>query len=324
MINETRFAVIEKIENETGPTKGRHLDLNGSPKTGIKTNLSWSTARDASSPSSSPIGTTRPNGRLSAFRSKPARSRGSKPGEKNCGTKSMTEKEEKTMSKAPTPTTALPNPAASVPVEAGKKMISAGNLAGFLDANRAKIAEGCAKLIDPAKLTRICVQLVNDDKTGALRRCTQESFLVALLDCLACGLLPTHGRGQLIPYGNEVKFQIGYQGILELAARAGITANPYLIFEKPVRLGRRHRGTDTTNRSSARAGPRKPWSAPTWFATYPDGSKASGDDKTEIDAIANVEGENAGPWVNRLPRNGQENRDPARVQVLADQIHFAA
>lgn len=113
----------------------------------------------------------------------------------------------------------------------GKAPIGAGNLAGFLNANRSKIAECCAKLIDPAKLTRICVQLVNDDKTGALRRCSQESFLAALLDCLACGLLPTHGRGQLIPYGSEVKFQIGYQGILELAARAGITAKPYLIFK---------------------------------------------------------------------------------------------
>ncbi|MCR5359646.1 MAG: recombinase RecT [Thermoguttaceae bacterium] len=184
---------------------------------------------------------------------------------------------------------------------AGKTAIASGDLATFLDANRAKIAERCAKLIDPAKLTRICVQLVNDDKSGKLRQCTQDSFLAALLDCLSCGLLPTHGRGQLIPYGSEVKFQIGYQGILELAARAGITAKPYLIFEEDDFDWTAGTDETITHKPNFRA-KRTPETLMGAYvvATYPDGSKRfEVMTKDEIDSIRDrsPSGKGAnGPW----------------------------
>ena len=184
---------------------------------------------------------------------------------------------------------------------AGALTIASGNIATFLDANRAKIAERCAKLIDPAKLTRICVQLVNDDKSGKLRQCTQDSFLAALLDCLSCGLLPTHGRGQLIPYGSEVKFQIGYQGILELAARAGITAKPYLIFEEDDFDWTAGTDETITHKPNFRA-KRTPETLMGAYvvATYPDGSKRfEVMTKDEIDAIRDrsPSGKGAnGPW----------------------------
>ena len=182
---------------------------------------------------------------------------------------------------------------------AGALTIASGNIATFLDANRAKIAERCAKLIDPAKLTRICVQLVNDDKSGKLRQCTQDSFLAALLDCLSCGLLPTHGRGQLIPYGSEVKFQIGYQGILELAARAGITAKPYLIFEDDDFDWTAGTDEAITHKPNFRAR-RTPETLIGAYvvATYPDGSKRfEVMTKDEIDAIRDRSKAGAnGPW----------------------------
>lgn len=103
-------------------------------------------------------------------------------------------------------------------------------IAWFLESNADRLTAACAQQIDPKKLARLCAQIVADDKTGALRRCSKESFLHALLDAFSCGVLPTHGRGYLIPYKGEVKFQLSYLGILEIAARAGITAKPYLIF----------------------------------------------------------------------------------------------
>lgn len=182
---------------------------------------------------------------------------------------------------------------------AGALTIASGNIATFLNANRAKIAERCAKLIDPAKLTRICVQLINDDKSGKLRQCTQDSFLAALLDCLSCGLLPTHGRGQLIPYGSEVKFQIGYQGILELAARAGITAKPYLIFEEDDFDWTAGTDEAITHKPNFRAR-RTPETLIGAYvvATYPDGSKRfEVMTKDEIDAIRDRSKAGAnGPW----------------------------
>lgn len=182
---------------------------------------------------------------------------------------------------------------------AGAVTIASGNIANFLDANRAKIAERCAKLIDPAKLTRICVQLINDDKSGKLRQCTQESFLAALLDCLSCGLLPTHGRGQLIPYGSEVKFQIGYQGILELAARAGITAKPYLIFEEDEFDWTAGTDEAITHKPNFKA-KRTPETLIGAYvvATYPDGTKRfEVMTKDEIDAIRDrSKAAGNGPW----------------------------
>ena len=182
---------------------------------------------------------------------------------------------------------------------AGALTIAGGNIANFLGAHRAQIAERCAKLIDPAKLTRICVQLVNDDKSGKLRQCTQDSFLAALLDCLSCGLLPTHGRGQLIPYGSEVKFQIGYQGILELAARAGITAKPYLIFEEDDFDWTAGTDEAITHKPNFRA-KRTPETLMGAYvvATYPDGSKRfEVMTKDEIDAIRDrSKAANNGPW----------------------------
>ena len=55
-----------------------------------------------------------------------------------------------------------------------------------------------------------------------LRNCTRASMLQALVECVILGLEPNTplGHAWLIPYGNEVNFQLGYQGLKALAYRS--------------------------------------------------------------------------------------------------------
>lgn len=122
-------------------------------------------------------------------------------------------------------------PAKNHPLAGAEQIRNPKSLGEFLEANRRAIAEKCASMIDPGKLIQICTNVIAADKTGALQRCTKESFLTALLNCLSYGILPVGGRAYFIPYKTECQYQLGYKGILELAGRCGITANAYAVFE---------------------------------------------------------------------------------------------
>lgn len=55
-----------------------------------------------------------------------------------------------------------------------------------------------------------------------LRNCTRLSVLKSLVECVTLGLEPNTplNHAWLIPYGNECKFQVGYQGLIALAYRS--------------------------------------------------------------------------------------------------------
>ena len=105
---------------------------------------------------------------------------------------------------------------------------------GWFEAQKAEIARAVPKHIDPERLIRValtaCVQNPN------LLSCSRESLMQATLQSASLGLMPDGVMGQayLIPYGDKAQFQIGYQGLLELAYRtdriAGIVAD--VVHEK--------------------------------------------------------------------------------------------
>lgn len=57
----------------------------------------------------------------------------------------------------------------------------------------------------------------------ALQRCDPKSFIASMMQSAQLGLEPNTPLGQayLIPYGQNVQFQVGYKGMLELAQRSG-------------------------------------------------------------------------------------------------------
>ncbi len=92
-----------------------------------------------------------------------------------------------------------------------------------------RIEEVCS-----GSLTAETVQYIYASKIAgsqALLNCTFESVCSALLDATALGLTPVLGRVYLVPFGNQCKLMIGYQGLIDLAARHGIVVLADAVFE---------------------------------------------------------------------------------------------
>ncbi len=84
-----------------------------------------------------------------------------------------------------------------------------------------EIKRALPKQISTERFTRIAMTAVRNNPK--LQACDPMSFIAALMQSAQLGLEPNTPLGQayLIPYGKEVQFQIGYQGMLTLAYRTG-------------------------------------------------------------------------------------------------------
>lgn len=75
--------------------------------------------------------------------------------------------------------------------------------------------------MDAQRMARLAIQIwTGNDKLAA---CSKDSFVAALITCAQFGLEPNTPLGQcyIIPYGGKATFQMGYQGLLNLAYRTG-------------------------------------------------------------------------------------------------------
>lgn len=87
--------------------------------------------------------------------------------------------------------------------------------------------------MSPERLCRIAVN--NFRGNPKLAQCTTESFIGALFQSAQLGLEPgIGGQAYLIPYGNKVNFQIGYQGLVKLFYRfdRASTLDVQKVYEK--------------------------------------------------------------------------------------------
>lgn len=84
-----------------------------------------------------------------------------------------------------------------------------------------EIKRALPRQISPDRFSRIILTAVRTNPK--LQACNPMSFIAALMQSAQLGLEPNTPLGQayLIPYGTEVQFQIGYQGLLTLAYRSG-------------------------------------------------------------------------------------------------------
>jgi len=89
----------------------------------------------------------------------------------------------------------------------------------WFEAQKNEVARAVPKHIDPERLIRVgltaCVQNPN------LLQCSRESLMQAIMQSAQLGLMPDGllGQAYLIPYGGKAQFQVGYQGLIELATR---------------------------------------------------------------------------------------------------------
>lgn len=98
--------------------------------------------------------------------------------------------------------------------------VKAQNLKNLLTSAKKEIEAALPKHVTPDRMMRIA--LTEARKTPKLLSCNPASFLGAVIQASQLGLEPGGALGHcyLIPYGNDVNFQIGYRGMLELAMRS--------------------------------------------------------------------------------------------------------
>ncbi len=66
-----------------------------------------------------------------------------------------------------------------------------------------------------------------------LLKCSPTSIIGAAMQAAQLGLTPgVLGEAWLIPYGGECTFQLGYKGLVALAARAGVTIQAHTVYER--------------------------------------------------------------------------------------------
>lgn len=110
------------------------------------------------------------------------------------------------------------------------------NLRQLLEVNKRSFAEALPAQIGVERFMRVALTAAITNP--ALLQCTQESMMSALLQSAQLGLVPDGLLGQafVIPYGTKAQFQVGVQGLVELAVRTGrISAViPDVVHEKDL------------------------------------------------------------------------------------------
>lgn len=85
---------------------------------------------------------------------------------------------------------------------------------------RGEIKKALPATLTPERFTRVVLSAISNNKD--LQNCSPKTFLAAMMQSAQLGLEPNTPLGQayLIPYKDNCSFQIGYQGILDLAWRS--------------------------------------------------------------------------------------------------------
>lgn len=93
-----------------------------------------------------------------------------------------------------------------------------------------------AKLVTNERAGEFATQVsIMAQKNPKIRDCDPNSVVSAMMACVQLDLMPNtpEQHAHLIPYGRDLQFQLGYQGILEMVARSGSIEdlNAELVFE---------------------------------------------------------------------------------------------
>lgn len=130
------------------------------------------------------------------------------------------------------------------------------DLRSAIKASEAQFAMALPQHVDAGRFLRCALTAIN--VVPKLAQCTKESVLAGLMQAAQLGLEVADVRGQayLIPRWdgsdkcNKASFQLGYRGMIDLAARGGITitvddicANDAYDFERGTNAFLRHKPT---------------------------------------------------------------------------------
>lgn len=124
--------------------------------------------------------------------------------------------------------------------EAPVKLTTNMTIVDMIHAMEPEIEKALPSVITPERFTRMALTAVST--APDLEKCTQMSFIAALMNAAQLGLEPNTPLGQayLIPYENkkkgvlECQFQIGYKGMIDLVYRNSQvqTIQAQIVYEK--------------------------------------------------------------------------------------------
>jgi len=103
----------------------------------------------------------------------------------------------------------------------------------YLEQAQDRIAAVAPKHLTPERLVRLAMLAVS--RNPRLLDCSRESILRALMDATSLGLepgVPGLSHGWIVPFKGEATFMPGAQGLVDVAARAGVMIDPQVVYEK--------------------------------------------------------------------------------------------
>ena len=110
----------------------------------------------------------------------------------------------------------------------------------YIKAMEPAIKKALPSVITPERFTRMVLSALSS--TPKLAECSPQSFLAAMMTAAQLGVEPNTALGQayLLPYRNhgqmECQFQLGYQGLIDLAYRSGEVSviQAHTVYENDV------------------------------------------------------------------------------------------
>lgn len=103
----------------------------------------------------------------------------------------------------------------------GGKLSPTESMRGLLNAMAQQIKMALPENIKSERFQRVALTAFSGN--AKLQKADPVSFIAAMMQSAQLGLEPNTPLGQayLIPYGNQIQFQIGYKGLIDLAMRSG-------------------------------------------------------------------------------------------------------
>lgn len=101
----------------------------------------------------------------------------------------------------------------------GNAVAKKDTIGGLIESLKPQLAKALPKHVTPERLARVALTAVRNNVK--LAQADPMSLMGSIMTAAQLGLEPNTPLGQayLIPYGNQVQFQLGYKGLLDIALR---------------------------------------------------------------------------------------------------------
>jgi recombination protein RecT len=114
-------------------------------------------------------------------------------------------------------------------------MNDVASIRALIDPHRSEIVPRLPKYLSAEQFFQLCYAIERNGKLAAAARRNPDSLLAAILKAADCGLMPgsAYDHCWLIPYGDEIQFQVGYRGLVYQLMRAGaiIKLTPAVVYD---------------------------------------------------------------------------------------------